>query len=87
MVRTQVYLGDTELELLERTERETGASRSELICRAVQSAYGEGAETSGRLAALERAAGVWKRREVSGAAYVDALRGDLDARLTRLGIE
>ena len=41
MGRTQIYLGDEELELLDRRARETGASRSELIRRAVRDAYGQ----------------------------------------------
>jgi len=42
--RTQIYLGDEELELLDRKARETGASRSELIRRAVRDAYGRPAK-------------------------------------------
>jgi predicted transcriptional regulator len=41
MGRTQIYLGDDELELLDRVARTTGASRSELIRRAVRSTFGE----------------------------------------------
>jgi metal-responsive CopG/Arc/MetJ family transcriptional regulator len=40
MGRTQVYLTDDELELLDAKGRETGASRSALIRRAIQSTYG-----------------------------------------------
>lgn len=42
MGRTQIYLGDEELAALERATHETGASRSELIRRAVRSVYGDG---------------------------------------------
>jgi hypothetical protein len=38
--RTQIYLTDEELQLLDREARETGASRSELIRRAVREKYG-----------------------------------------------
>jgi len=40
MGRTQIYLTDAELELLDQQARSTGASRSALIRRAVQAAYG-----------------------------------------------
>ena len=51
MGRTQIYLGEDELELLDRESRTTGASRSELIRRAVRSAFGE-RTTAERLEAL-----------------------------------
>lgn len=40
MSRTQVYLSDEELTLLDGAKRATGASRSELIRRAIHSTYG-----------------------------------------------
>jgi Arc/MetJ-type ribon-helix-helix transcriptional regulator len=87
MGRTQVYLGDGELELLERASRDTGASRSELIRRAVRAAFGE-QEKDERLRALEASAGSWRGQRASGAEYVDALRGgDLNERLARLGVK
>lgn len=86
MVRTQVYLSDNELALLDRTERATGASRSELIRRAVRTTYGDGT-VDARVQALQRGVGLWKSRRLTGAEYVDARRGDLDARLTELGLE
>jgi hypothetical protein len=85
MGRTQIYLGDDELALLERAERETGASRSELIRRAIRSSYA-GISSAERVAALERTAGSWKGRRSSGAEYVETLRSDLDERLLRLGL-
>lgn len=84
--RTQVYLGDDELELLDRVARATGASRSELIRRAVRSTFGEKTKAE-RLRALEASAGSWSGRRLTGADYVDALRGDLNERLRRLGVE
>lgn len=86
MGRTQVYLGDDELELLDRVARATGASRSELIRRAVRSAYGE-KTTAEKLHALDASAGSWTGPRPTGADYVDALRGDLNERLRRLGVE
>jgi Arc/MetJ-type ribon-helix-helix transcriptional regulator len=87
MTRTQVYLGEGELELLERASRDTGASRSELIRRAVRTIFGEqGADQ--KLRALRSSAGSWKGRGGSGASYVEEIRGgDLNDRLARLGVK
>jgi Arc/MetJ-type ribon-helix-helix transcriptional regulator len=84
MRRTQVYLGEDELDLLERASRETGASRSELIRRAVRATFGA-KESSKRLRALQVSAGGWSARGPSGADYVDALRGAPGRRLSGLG--
>ena len=84
--RTQVYLGDEELELLDRAARVTGASRSELIRRAVRSAFGEGTKAD-KLRALDVSAGSWRGRRFTGAEYVEAIRGDLNERLSHLGLE
>lgn len=81
-----MYLGDEELELLERAAQATGASRSELIRRAVRSTFGEGTRVE-RLRALEASAGSWKGRRLTGAEYVDVLRADLNERLRRLGVD
>lgn len=84
--RTQIYLGDDELELLDEVARVTGASRSELIRRAVRNTFGEKTKVE-RLRALDASAGSWSGRRVTGESYVDALRGDLNERLRRLGVE
>jgi hypothetical protein len=86
VARTQVYLGADELELLDRVARATGASRSELIRRAVRSTFGEKTRAE-KLAALEASAGSWQGRRFTGADYVDTIRGDLNERLQRLGLE
>lgn len=85
VARTQIYLGDEEVALLEEAERMTGASRSELIRRAIRASYGRtgGAE---RATALRQTAGSWQRRRLSGADYAGSLRTDLDERLRRLGL-
>ena len=85
MGRTQIYLGDEELELLDRVSRMTGASRSELIRRAVRSTFGE-LTRADRLNALEASAGSWRGRRFTGESFVDALRGDLNDRLHERGI-
>ncbi|MEX0973159.1 MAG: CopG family transcriptional regulator [Solirubrobacterales bacterium] len=87
MSRTQVYLGAGELELLDRASRDTGASRSELIRRAVRATFDEQGKDE-KLRALKASAGSWRGRGASGAEYVDALRGgDLNDRLARLGVK
>ncbi len=80
-----MYLGQEELELLDRAAAETGASRSELIRRAIRTTYGAPAKEA-RLEALRRSAGSWKGRRFTGSGYVDALRGDLKERLRRVGL-
>lgn len=86
MGRTQIYLGSEELELLDRVAHATGASRSELIRRAVRLAFGQ-PTTADKLRALDASAGSWQGRRFTGAEYVDALRGDLSDRLRRLGLQ
>jgi hypothetical protein len=86
MGRTQIYLGKEELELLDRVARATGASRSELIRRAVRSTFGENTKAE-KLRALAASAGSWRGRRFTGAEYVDTIRGDLNERLRRLGLE
>lgn len=85
MGRTQVYLRDEDLELLDRAAHATGASRSELIRRAIQSTFGERTKAE-KLHALSSSAGSWDSGGPTGAEYVDALRGDLNGRLRRLGL-
>lgn len=85
VARTQVYLNAEELELLDRAAQATGASRSELIRRAVRRTYGR-SEAEARVAALRRGAGLWRDRSFSGAEYVDRSRGDLNERLSQLGL-
>lgn len=85
MTRTQIYLGEEEIELLERASAATGASRSELIRRAIQNTFGQTPKDE-KLRALERSAGSWKDVPLTGAEYVDRVRGDLNERLRRLGL-
>lgn len=84
-MRTQITLNKQELELLDRAARVSGASRSELIRRAIHTAYGSRSKTE-RTAALQRSAGTWRGRDFTGADYVDAVRDNLDDRLSRLGL-
>jgi predicted transcriptional regulator len=77
--RTQIYLTRAEKAALSREARATGRSKSQLIREAIDHVYVErrGADL---LAALEKAAGSWKRRQ-SGAAWVEARRSGRLARL------
>ena len=86
MRRMQVYLGEDELELLDRAARATRASRSELIRRTVRQTY-RTASTEEKLQALQDTAGLWSDRPFTVAQYVDAIRGDLNERLRKLGLE
>lgn len=86
MARTQIYLGPEELALLDRAAQESGASRSELIRRAVRATFGP-QDKADKLRALQLSAGSWRGRRASGAEYVDVRRGgDLNERLARLGV-
>lgn len=86
MGRTQIYLGDDEIALLEQVERTTGASRSEVIRRAIHTAYA-GSSTDERIAALLESAGSWSGRTETGAEIVEAMRSGLDSRLRSLGMD
>lgn len=85
MHRTQIYLDDDETNLLAQEAARTGASRSELVRRAVRAQYGV-ATSQGRLAALRASAGMWSARSGTGADYVEELRPDLDERLRQSGL-
>lgn len=84
--RTQIYLDDEEAELLSQVSARTGASRSELIRRAVRAQY-QGRSPEARLAALRASAGLWSDRAGTGADYVDDLRSGLDERLSQVGLQ
>lgn len=87
--RTQIYLGETEIELLDRAAGLTGASRSELIRRAIRAVYAPPQRSrEERLANLRAARGIWKDRRFTGEEYVRAIRsGDMNVNLRRLGVE
>ena len=81
--RTQIYLDDEEVSALDAAAVRTGASRSELIRRAIRAQYGERPVAS-RVEALRSSAGSWTGRGYTGAQLVDGMRGDVNARLARL---
>ncbi len=83
--RTQISLDDHEVALLTQASARTGASRSELIRRAVRTQYGVDTP-EGRLAALRASAGTWSDRFATGADYVEELRSDLVQRWEQVGL-
>lgn len=85
--RTQVYLTREELSALERQQRGTGTNQSALIRRAIDREYLGRARLSkaDRLRAIHGAAGAWKGRTETGAAYVERLRSGRLARLHARG--
>ncbi|MGH2759859.1 MAG: CopG family transcriptional regulator [Actinomycetota bacterium] len=85
MNRTQVYLTNDETALLDGEAERTGASRSELIRRAINAQYGRSNKAL-RREALLASAGSWRDRSFTGKEYVDTIRGDLNKRLSRLGL-
>lgn len=85
MNRTQVYLDDEDLELLDQATKETGATRSELIRRAIQRSYGRG--QSDPLRVMLETAGTWSSGG-SGEEFVEGIRNaGLGERLARFGIQ
>lgn len=83
--RTQIYLEDEEAELLAELSARTGASRSELIRRAVRAQY-QATSPQRRLAALRASAGLWSDRNVTGVEYVEMLRPNLQDRMAEVGL-
>lgn len=81
--RTQIYLDDQEVSALEAAARRSGASRSELIRRAIRAQYGERPVAS-RLEALRSSSGTWTGRDYTGSQFVDSIRGDVNDQLARL---
>lgn len=87
MTRTQISLDDGDLDVLERVSRATGASRSELIRRAIRETYGPKRQLTPKekLERLTASAGAWKGRKFTGEEYVRAIRsGDMNANLRKL---
>jgi Arc/MetJ-type ribon-helix-helix transcriptional regulator len=83
MQRTQIYLDEREVSALEAAGVRTGASRSELIRRAIRAHYGE-QRVESRLEAIRSSSGTWTGRDYTGSQYVDSIRGDVNDRLARL---
>jgi Ribbon-helix-helix protein, copG family len=86
MVRTQISLTDEDVRVLELAARATGASKAELIRRAIREQYGRDESLAQRKARARRGFGAWKDRSFTGEQYVRAIRsGDMNRNLRRLG--
>lgn len=86
MVRTQISLTPEEIEILDRVALVTGASKAELIRRAIRDQYGPPQSLDERKERARRAFGAWKDRRFTGDEYVRAIRsGDMNENLRRLG--
>lgn len=85
MVRTQISLTPFDVELLDRAERESGASRAELIRRAIREHYGLTSTLEERRRRARRGFGAWQGRRFTGDEFVRAVRsGDMNDSLRRL---
>jgi metal-responsive CopG/Arc/MetJ family transcriptional regulator len=73
MVRTQIYLDDSQKGRLDRISRKEKHSLAELIRRAVDRYLDEHGRRSGD-AAFQKAFGIWHDRKETGTAYVRRLR-------------
>lgn len=74
MLRTQISLTVEERRALDAEAARTGRSVAALIRDAVEAMYGTERSTDADLAAMRRAFGSWKDRELDGAAWVDQIR-------------
>lgn len=80
--RTQIYLDDDEVSALDAVADRMGASRSELIRRAIRAQYCE-QPVAATLKALRSSAGAWTGREYTGSEFVHAIRSDVDEQRSR----
>lgn len=70
MPRAQLHLEAEDVLLLDAAAARTGASRSELVRRAIREVYGGGPDLERRREALRNSAGAWADYPLTGAEYV-----------------
>ncbi len=74
VLRTQISLTDEERRVLDAVSARTGRSISALIRDAVDAVYGSERSAPDDLAAMRRAFGAWKGRDMDGATWVEQAR-------------
>ncbi|MCC6272298.1 MAG: ribbon-helix-helix domain-containing protein [Deltaproteobacteria bacterium] len=86
MRRTQLYIDEALFRSLTLLSRKKKITVSELVRRAIESAYGRRSQYSDRLKLMESAFGIWKNRKdlPSTEKYLRSLRKD--SRAKRLGL-
>lgn len=85
MHRTTIFLSEAESAALDQEARRTGRSRSQLIRRAIDRAFlAPGVDIAATVLALDETAGAWRSRDITGEAYVDAIRPGMDRRMADL---
>lgn len=87
MKRTQLYIDDSQFQLLSHISRERKTTISDLVRKALKKVYGQDKGVKEKLKALDAAFGIWKNRTDLPPTdeYIRALRKD--TRMKRFGLE
>lgn len=73
MIRTQIYLDESQKDRLDRLSRQKKRPMAELIREAVDDYLAVARPEAGALA-LQKAFGIWRDRKETGKDYVDRIR-------------